>query len=76
MINIGALLNRLGINITTRLIEPTNISNTNIELPSTSINNHEQASTGQHFFRELGKKGLQLIALYIEKMKDKRQKYS
>jgi hypothetical protein len=76
-INIGSLLTRLGINLfNTNSNIPQSTSTTSnpihitIENPQ---NNERQISSG--FFRELGKKLLVVIDLYIEKLKDKRQKY-
>jgi hypothetical protein len=64
-------------NLTVRSVTPSNISNTNLELPlSSHIIEYNQANTTAHgFFRQLGTKILQIIDIYIEKMKDKRHKY-
>jgi hypothetical protein len=80
-INVGAILSNLGLNIYSNLwgkdsLVPSNISTTNLELPlSEPINNQNIIST-HGFFRQLGKKLLEMLDLYIEKMKDKRQKYN
>lgn len=77
-INIGSLLTRIGINLfntDTNLPQSssTNVNPIHITIENTGNNTREVASG---FFRELGKKLLVVIDLYIEKLKDKRQKYS
>jgi len=77
-INIGSLLTRIGINLfssnTATVPQPINSSpiNINIQNPN-SENNVREISSG--FFRQLGKKLLEVIDLYIEKLKDGRAKY-
>lgn len=75
-INIGSLLTRLGINIFAN-----NNNNSIPQAASTSpivINNvieNTERSIGQRFFRQLGVKVLELLDVFIEKMKNKQQKY-
>jgi hypothetical protein len=74
-INIGSLLSRIGINLFNTNIpqsSSTNVNPIHITIDNTGNNTREVASG---FFRELGKKLLVVIDLYIEKLKDKRQKY-
>lgn len=82
-INIGSLLARIGINLfgaSSSVTTPLNnsspihitIENSGTGL-SNSENNNRQISSG--FFKELGKKLLEMIDLYIEKLKDGRTKY-
>jgi hypothetical protein len=51
--------------------------NNYLELPSSAptSHNHQVAVTAHGFFRQLGTKILEILDIYIEKMKDKRQKY-
>src|SRR3954469_508063 len=75
-INIGSLVARLGLNLfntETPQASSTNVNPIHITIDNTGNNTREVASG---FFRELGKKLLVVIDLYIEKLKDKRQKYS
>lgn len=80
-IDVGAMLGRLGLNIYSNLsgssVSHSNISNTNLELPlsATTTHNHQVAVTAHGFFKQLGSKILEILEIYIEKMKDKRQKY-
>ena len=77
-INIGSLLTRLGIRIfsnnntnqTPQIINTSPIVINNI-IPS---ENRERA-IGQGFFRQLGVKVLELLDIFIENMKNKKQKY-
>lgn len=74
-INIGSLLTRIGINLFNTNIpqsSSTNVNPIHITIENTGNNTREVASG---FFRKLGKKLLVVIDLYIEKLKDKRQKY-
>lgn len=77
-INIGSLLTRIGINLFNTTTNTTQVPNTNLNPIHITIentaNNAREISSG--FFRELGKKLLVVIDIYIEKLKDKRQKYS
>ena len=80
MINIGNLLTRLGIQIFSGLSQntngETNRDNIEITIPqqlNQATNTDRQAVTG--FFRQLGEKVLKLIDIYIERMKEKTQKY-
>ena len=60
-------------------LQPSNLSNSNIELPSSmEVSNRlntleSQVSHG--FFRQLGKKVLEILDIYIEKMKSRKQSY-
>lgn len=85
-INIGSMLTRLGITIFSENVnnqnsnlQQSNLSNSNIELPSSmEVSNRlntleSQVSHG--FFRQLGKKVLEILDVYIEKMKNKKQGY-
>lgn len=80
-IDLGAMLGRLGLSIYSNFsgntMSHSNISNTNIELPSSvsSTTQNQVAVTAHGFFRQLGVKILEILDIYIEKMKDKRQKY-
>lgn len=73
-INIGSLLTRLGIRLfaNTPQIQPT--TNT-IEIRNVPVQPNTANEIGHGFFRQLGVKVLELIDIFIEKMKDKRQKY-
>lgn len=75
-INIGSLVARLGLNLFNTSL-PQQVSNPlppsiNITVENPQ-NNVREISSG--FFRELGKKLLVVIDLYIEKLKDNRLKY-
>lgn len=74
-INIGSLLTRLGI----RIFANNNNSN---QIPQTvntnTINNvsgNTERAIGQGFFRQLGVKVLELLEVFIENMKNKKQNY-
>lgn len=76
IINIGSLVTRLGLNLfgtsTSTVSQPINSNPININIQNPE-NNVRQISSG--FFKELGKKLLEVIDLYIEKLKDGRIKY-
>lgn len=80
-INIGSLLARIGISLfgassNSSIVQPVNSNPIHITIESSNIspeNNTRQISSG--FFKELGKKLLEMIDLYIEKLKDGRTKY-
>ena len=77
-INIGSMLTRLGIKI---FSNNSNISNNNIELPSIQSIEVEnrlnvlENQVGHGFFRQLGVKLLEILDVYIEKIKNKKQSY-
>lgn len=74
IINIGSLLTRLGINLWGTSTQPQpNITIIN-QQPSQSNSNSERAVT-TGFFREVGKRLLTLIDIFIEKLKEGKTKY-
>jgi hypothetical protein len=70
-LNIGSLLSRLGITIWAGKTGAT------IErgLENVVAKSNENNNITRGFFRQLGERVLEIIDIYIEKMKEKRQKY-
>lgn len=73
IINIGSLLTRLGIQIFTGNgnNNQNNVQPPPITLPTTS----NESEIGRGFFRQLGQKVLTLLDVFIENLKNKKQKY-
>lgn len=76
IINIGSLLAKLGITIFSgNSSQNSNMLTRPIEITQPISQNQSNNEIGRGFFRQLGQKVLELIDIYIERMKDKRQNY-
>lgn len=77
-INIGALLTRLGIRIFANNNSnqiPQTVNTSPIVINNIIPSGNTNRSIGQGFFRQLGVKVLELLEVFIENMKNKKQKY-